>query len=278
MTGLNRELLTTPQELAAALRSAEPPLLLDTRPAHEFAAGHLPGAVHVDLWGLSLRDTDEAPLRAFLDMIAHVLALRGVNERRDVVVYEDVSGMRAARVFWFLEYFGHPRVRLLDGGIRAWREAGLPVTTAAEAPAETQWEGGREALRIASWQDVRSRLHRNDVVILDVRSDAEYFGEAVRAARGGAIPGAVHVEWTRAVGEDGRFRSPEELRALYESAGVTRDKEVLTYCQGGYRAAHTYLALRLLGYPRVRNYVGSWREWGDRTDLPVERPARTSNP
>jgi thiosulfate/3-mercaptopyruvate sulfurtransferase len=110
--------------------------------------------------------------------------------------------------------------------------------------------------------------------VLDTRSDGEYCGTAVRAARGGAIPGAVHIEWTRNLTPDGEFRPAPELRQMYEDAGVTPDREVLTYCQGGYRAAHAYLALRLLGYPRVRNYVGSWKEWGDRTDLPVEIPNR----
>ena len=101
-------------------------------------------------------------------------------------------------------------------------------------------------------------------VILDTRSDGEYCGTTVRATRGGAIPGAVHIEWTRNLGPDGAFKPAAELRSMYEEAGVTPDREVITYCQGGYRAAHSYLALRLLGYPRVRNYVGSWKEWGDR--------------
>ena len=92
----------------------------------------------------------------------------------------------------------------------------------------------------------------------------------MRAARGGCIPGAVHVEWTTNLRPDGSFKSADELRAMYTAAGVTPDKEVLTYCQGGYRAAHGYLALRLLGYPRVRNYVGSWKEWGDRLELPIQ--------
>ena len=110
----------------------------------------------------------------------------------------------------------------------------------------------------------------------DTRSDGEYCGTTVRAKRGGAVPGAVHVEWTNNLDSHGEFKSASELVALYEAAGVTAEKEVVSYCQGGYRAAHSYLALRLIGYPRIRNYIGSWKEWGDREDLPVEIPGKSS--
>ena len=99
----------------------------------------------------------------------------------------------------------------------------------------------------------------------------------MRAARGGAVPGAIHVEWTCNLTPDGTFKSAGDLRAMYERAAVTPDREVITYCQGGYRAAHAYLALRLIGFPAVRNYIGSWKEWGDRTDLPIEVPGRAGS-
>ena len=267
----NPELLTTPAALAQAQKSAAAPLVIDLRPPEIFAAGHIPGAVHLDLWGVSLIDTDPAPLKAFMWMIDHLFNLRGVTAGTPVVVYDEQSGIRAARGFWFLEYFGHPRVQLLDGGFGAWVSAGLPVTRDAAAPSKSAWAGTPQAHTIATWRDVQARLGRPDVVLLDTRTDGEYDGSTVRAKRGGRIPGAVHVEWTRNLDEDGAFKPARELRAMYEQAGVTPEKEVITYCQGGYRAAHGYLALRLLGYPRVRNYTGSWKEWGDREELPVER-------
>jgi thiosulfate/3-mercaptopyruvate sulfurtransferase len=266
----NPQLLTTPATLSDALAGAGKPLVLDLRAAEDFAAGHIPGAVHLDLWGVSLVDTDPGPLKAFMWIVDHLFNLRGVDASTPVVVYDDQSGMRAARAFWFLEYFGHPRVQVLDGGFGAWVSAGLPVTRDAAAPPKSTWTGTPQAQTIATWRDVQARLGHRDVVILDTRSDGEYQGTLVRAKRGGRIPGAVQVEWSRNLGPDGAFKPAAELRAMYESAGVTPDKEVVTYCQGGYRAAHGYLALRLLGYPRVRNYTGSWKEWGDRENLALE--------
>jgi thiosulfate/3-mercaptopyruvate sulfurtransferase len=269
----NPQLLIGPSELASLFEDdVKRPTLLDLRPAELFAQGHLPGAVHLDLFGVSLTDTDPAPLKAFLWMIEHLLATRGVSADRPVVVYETDSGIRAARAFWFLELFGHSNVRLLDGGVRAWQAAGLPLTTESAAPTVTSWSGDRRSDVLATWRDVADRLERADVAILDTRSDGEYCGTNVRAARGGAIPGAIHIEWTRNLGADGAFKPASELTAMYQGAGITPDREVVSYCQGGYRAAHSYLALRLLGYPRLRSYLGSWKEWGDRVDLPIEKP------
>ena len=247
--------------------------LIDVRAAEDFAQGHIPGAVHFDLFGLSLIDTSDAPLKAFMHMIHHVLELRGVSKSKEVIVYENNSGMRAARALWFLDYFGHPNAHLLDGGMQAWKAAGFATTTEVTPPkgADLKISERREVLATA--EDVLQSLNKKDVSILDTRSRAEYVGTQVRAARGGAIPGAIHIEWTDNLDASGKFKTDAELEDMYGRAGITPDKEVISYCQGGYRAAHSYIALRLIGFPKIRNYIGSWKEWGDRADLPIEQPA-----
>ena len=263
------ELVIAPTELARLLEGDARPLILDLRPPDAYAAGHVPGAVHLDLWGVSLIDTDPAPLKAFMWMIEHVLAIHGVRADTPVIVYDEQSGPRAARAFWFLEYFGHRAVRVLDGGFNMWARASLPITRDSAPAAASEWTGSREERTIATWREVKDAIGSKDVVILDTRSEGEHKGTTVRAKRGGAVPTAVNIEYTRNLTPDGDFKPAAELRQMYEQAGVTPDREVITYCQGGYRAAHSYLALRLLGFPRVRNYVGSWKEWGDREDLPI---------
>ena len=265
------DLLTTPEELKKRLNSSDL-CLIDVRAAEQFAQGHISGSVHFDLFGLSLIDTSPAPLKAFLSMILHLFEMRGVDLQKEVALYEENSGMRAARGLWFLAYFGHKNVRVLDGGMQAWRDSGCPTTTEAISPQPSQIKSEEKLEVLATAEDVLISLKQKNTCIVDTRSDDEYMGRNIRAARGGAIPGAVHLEWVHNLDPRGRFKPAAELRQMYQHLGVTPDKEIITYCQGGYRGAHCYLALKLLGYPNVRNYLGSWREWGDRLDLPIEKP------
>jgi len=245
--------------------------IVDTRSVHQYMAGHIPNAIPLDLFSISLTDTSEQSFKAFMSMIGILFARRGVDLNRSIVFYEDVSGMRAARGFWFCEYLGHKKTRVLDGGVRSWLQAGGAIDTDPVVPPDLS------VLPISPQPDthmnaeeILNQLDAPDFVILDTRSADEHYARVARAARAGTIPGSVHLEWIENLNPDGTFKPAYQLQTMYNQAGVTPDKGVACYCQGGYRSAHSYLALRLLGYPRVSNYIGSWKEWGDRHDLPIE--------
>lgn len=246
--------------------------IVDVRVGEEYAMGHIPGALHFSVYGVNTYDTDEAPLKSFTQMWAFLLGLRGITAKDTIAVYDEISGMSAARAFWFLEYLGHTDVHLVDGGFNAWRSAGLAVERDAQTPKATAFE--YEAVRdlVATYQDMLAAIDASDKVILDTRSEKEWFGADKRAARGGTIPSAVHFDWVNHLTPDGRLKTADELRDMFEARGITADKEVLAFCNTGYRSAHAYLVLRMLGYPRVRNYVGSWQEWGNRESCPVVVP------
>jgi thiosulfate/3-mercaptopyruvate sulfurtransferase len=273
MNYANPHLLWSVDELKSRL--TDPKLLLmDMRPPEAYANAHIPGARSFDIFGISLIDTRSQPLDAFLWMIEHLIQAKGINQDSTVVAYDDIAGMRSARLFWFLEYFGHDDVHLLNGGFNAWEAAGLPVTHEATVPKAGNFKMQRRPDRIATVDEVLSKLGNSSSIIVDTRSDAEYTGELVRSKRGGAIPGAVHLEWTKNLDPKGFFKTADELKSMYAERKITPDKEIIPHCQGAYRSAHTYLALRLIGYPNVKNYLGSWGEWGNREDLPIEHPTK----
>lgn len=224
----NPQLLWTPAALHARLN--DPKLcVIDTRSAVEYAQGHIPGAQSFDLFGISLSDTDDAPLKAFSWMIEYLVSFRGVDTEKTVVFYGKTSDTNAARGFWFLEYFGHRDVHILDGGMQAWQEAGYAVTSEAQLVKQTSFTATLQPQTLATYKDILERLPDDNAIMLDVRSDGEYLGTTVRSARGGTIPGAVHLEWTHNVDEGGRFKPAAELRALYEALGITPDKEVVCF-------------------------------------------------
>ncbi len=247
-------------------------ILIDTRPAKDFHAGHLRGARHFDPFPFHHTDTSERGIAEFGAQLQWIFSALGIAGRETVVFYENESGMRAARGQWALEYAGHPSAKMLDGGLKA--AAGEELVANVEKFAPTDFQLNPRAEILATYAHLLERLGRPGVQIFDVRSDAEYFSERVRAKHGGAIPGSFHQDWTAALDAGGTVKSPTELRAQFEALGLDPENEIIPYCQGGYRAAYAYLALKIAGYPKVRNYLGSWAEWGNRDDLPIEHPRR----
>ncbi len=246
-----------------------------------YAQSHLPGAVGWD-WTSQLADGVRRDLASRAALSA-LLDTSGIGPATTIVLYGDNNNWFAAWAYWQLKLFGHPDVRILDGGRRYWLDHGLPLTTEVPAYPPTGYALPEPDFALRAFRDdVLAGLGDPGVALVDVRSPAEFGGEVIAppgmtetAQRAGHIPGAVSIPWAGAVREDGTFKDPAELRALYAAQGVTPDKDVVTYCRIGERSSHTWFVLHeLLGYRRVRNYDGSWTEWGSMVGMPIENPAR----
>jgi len=246
-----------------------------------YEEGHIPGAVKLH-WRDDLQDPVRRDLVDRADF-ERLLGERGIGNDTTVVLYGDKNNWFAAYAYWYLKIYGHADVRILDGGRQKWIDEGRELTTAAPAvrPATYTAQERDESIRVYR-DDVLAGLGRDGRTLVDVRSPQEYAGELLAppgyeqegASRGGHIPTAQSVPWAQAVRDDGTFKPAGELRELYGGKGVTPDKEVLAYCRIGERSAHTWFVLReLLGYENVRNYDGSWTEWGNLVDVPIEKGA-----
>jgi thiosulfate/3-mercaptopyruvate sulfurtransferase len=268
----NPDVLWSVERLRAAL-GAPGVSIVDTRQAEHFASGRIAGARHFDPYFVNCDDTDAVPLASFTRMWANMLGWRGVKPSDTIVFCGAFTDMCAARGFWFAEYLGCSNVHVLDGGITAWIEAGLPVERDSAPPSPNKFPFDAVPDRVATYASILAAIDDPQKLLLDNRSRAEFTGDDRRARRGGAIPSARHCDWEDLYDHaTGRMKSPDALRDIFETRGVTPDREITVYCNTGFRSAHAYLALRLLGYPNVRNYVGSWQEWGNRDELPIVRP------
>jgi thiosulfate/3-mercaptopyruvate sulfurtransferase len=243
--------------------------------------GHIPGAVGVN-WSTQLTDQIRRDIPS-KEAWERLLSQAGVAPDTKIVFYGDNNNWFAAYAYWVAKMYGHQDVTLMNGGRKKWELEGRPLTTDKPQVQPSQYRAKDLDLTYrALMQDVRPFVGAPaGKALVDVRSPAEYNGEIIAppglpetAQRCGHIPGAQNIPWGQAANEDGTFKSPEELRQLYGGKGITPDKEVVAYCRIGERSSHTWFVLKeLLGYPNVRNYDGSWTEWGSVIGAPIENPA-----
>jgi thiosulfate/3-mercaptopyruvate sulfurtransferase len=251
---------------------------VDENPAL-YDEGHIRGAVRLH-WREDLQDPVERDLVERADFES-LMGRLGISNETTVVLYGDRNNWFAAYAYWYLAIYGHGDLRILDGGRQKWIDEGRELTTDAPTINAAAYNASERDLSIRTFRDdVLAGLRDSNRALVDVRSPQEYSGDLIAppgyeqegAQRGGHIPSAQSIPWASAVRDDGTFKSADELKQLYGGKGVTPDKQVTAYCRIGERSAHTWFVLReLLGYEDVRNYDGSWTEWGNLVDVPIEK-------
>lgn len=253
---------------------------VDYDPTANYNLAHIPGAVLFD-WRKDMNDPVSRDILS-KQKLEELLGNAGVTDRTTLVLYGDFNNWFAAFAFWILKYYSVDKVVLMNGGRKKWIAEDKQLTKDTPSYQRTSFRAREPDEKIRTYLDyVKKSLNEKGKVLVDVRSPAEFTGEITappeypneHAQRGGHIPGAVNIPWSQAVKEDGTFKSAEELSKLYQGKGVASDKEVLTYCRIGERSSFTWFVLKyLLGYPNVRNYDGSWTEWGNMVRNPIEKP------
>ena len=244
--------------------------VVDLRPLEEYNLAHVPGAVQLDL---SLVRATISGIRGQVappEVVEGLLSERGIDAKTTTVIYDASTGIDASRLLWTMQYYGHLDVRVLNGGWGAWQRAGMTASTETPPVTPKRFVAKPRAELIADAAWVLNHLEDDGITFVDARSFEEYTGEDARSKRGGHIPGAISVDWRTTLNPDGSIQDIDSLRAIYRAAGLELGQEVVSYCHTGHRAAHDYLTLRALGY-EVRVHDGSWEEWGNRDDTPVEQ-------
>lgn len=264
-------LLLEPTALAGLLGQRDDVLLVDLSKPENHAQHHLSGSVHLDYSRIIRMAKPVMGLLPETKELEQVLGAIGVGPDTHVVAFDDEGGGKAARLLWTLDCLGHHSYSLLDGGLLAWVNEGLPTDQTLTAPVPKVFKAQPNETPIAGTEHILQNLNNAGMCLFDNRSPAEFSGEKKFAQRGGHIPGAINWDWTEAMdqGRNMRLKPLNQLQTTLSGMGVTPDKEVICYCQTHHRSSLVYVLLKLLGYPHIKGYPGAWSDWGNRSDTPV---------
>ncbi len=277
---LHPEVLVETQWVADHFNDREVRLVEVDVDTSAYDSGHIPGAIG---WNWK-KDTQQLIRRDIPDRagLEELLSRSGVSNKTTVILYGDNNNWFATFAFWLLKLYGHADARIMNGGRKKWLDEGRPLTSEVPTLARAKYRASDPEPSLRAVRSyVEASVGQAGRAFVDVRSPKEYSGELLApenlpqegAQRGGHLPGARNIPWGQAMREDGTFKSAAELEALYGGQGITPDKEVIAYCRIGERSSHTWYVLKyLLGYPNVRNYDGSWTEWGSLVGAPIEKP------
>jgi len=265
-------LVADPSELESLI-DADDIVIVDLSRAPVYTRNHIPGAAHLDYSKIIANQPPVMGLLPAESYLSKILSTIGISADSHVVAYDDEGGNKACRLLWTLDVVGHKHFSLLDGGLQAWINENHPVSNQSEDISPTDYPiKYKNTSASADKKYILSHLDNSSVTLVDARTPGEFEGTDKRAQRGGHIPGAINLEWARTIDQQRnlRLKSNSDLLSLFAGKGITPDNEIITYCQTHARSAHSYIVLKHLGYPRLKGYPGSWSEWGNDPDTPIE--------
>jgi thiosulfate/3-mercaptopyruvate sulfurtransferase len=273
MTSRTLPLLIEADELAALLASEQHSLLiLDTSSSDNYHKHHIPGAIHIDPKSLQCGTAPTPGKLPSIEQLSALFSRVGLTADKHVIAYDDEGGGWAGRLIWTLDVLGHRHYSYLNGGLHAWVNEGHPTETTINQGAAVNYQVTLDTKSIAEIDDIVPKLGSDQFAIWDARSKAEYEGSKVLAQRGGHIPGAINIDWLELMDRENNLRlvNLQQLQQRLNALGLSKDKQIVTHCQTHHRSGLTYLAMKILGYPNIKAYHGSWSEWGNRNDTPIE--------
>ena len=242
--------------------------IVDTRSFNEYINGHIPGAINIELMQYHWNDTSKQGINGFNRHMRHLFSNIGITGKTFLIFYDNISGPSSARGVWLSLYFSHKKVAMLDGGFTSWEKENKPVETKTESFSYSKIDNPIDESLLSDFRTLLDSIRsKKKIQIIDSRSLKEYSGEHIRALRGGHIPSAINIDWKENIFID-KFKPLDDIKKVYSS--FSKNQELITYCQGGYRAANTFVILKELGFKKVKMYLGSWNEWGNNYRLPIE--------